>query len=235
MLGVGEVAVVLGHQKAKVAQTLQDEDVVQIINTAEDISQSGSLHSFQFACLSEFQPLDGKSHTLLMDADIVYEFSALHRLVQGLAQGSALLIAPNTEENSEEVRVYGKEGTPQFIGKGLTKRLTNHAECFGEATGIVHLAPADHALCTELVHWLVGNPLCAAGTADYRGFGPARKKTEHEEMSQRLMTLGRLQSIFLKQEMLFMEVDFAHEYEQCVRELYSRILQADHQKYPELF
>ena len=234
LAGVSDVAVVVGHKRDEVIKELAGLNVKIIVNDTQDISQSGSLHSFQYACLSDFHPLDRASHTLIMDADIVYEYSVLEKFIAGHGNESSLLITPNTAEDSEEVRVYGQD-KPQFIGKGLKPRLIGGAPCLGEATGIVHIAPDDHQLALELTHWLLGNPTLPESSFEFKGFGPARRKTEHEELSQRLMMLEKLSAKFLDADMLFMEVDFHTEYDACRSHVYPKILDADHRKYPELF
>lgn len=223
--GVNKIAVVVGYEKEKIRQRLAQTDVTIIENLAPDISASGSLHSFQFAVNSEFEPLDGESNTLLLDADIVYEQRVINYYTKQLKQTSTL-ISPNISHDSEEVKVYG-EKLPFFIGKGLTPLLVNNMKCIGEATGIVHFAPKDHTLVIEVVNWLLGDPKAPKNSMKYKGFGPAKIKTEHEELSQRLMLLGKMECTLLPKEYLFMEVDFDTEYHYMRENFYPKVTQAD--------
>ena len=224
--GVEKIAVVVSYHKEKIYNVLQDTDITIIENTCNDISASGSLHSFQFAINSEFNPLDQTSNVLLLDADIIYEQRVLDYFVSKLNE-SSVLISPKVQEDSEEVLVYGFNNRPFFQAKGLTPALVGNRPCLGEATGIVHFAPKDHELVREITNWLLGNPLASKDSSAYKGFGPARQKTEHEELSQRLMILDKMEAIILPKDYLFMEVDFASEYQEVVEHFYPMILQAE--------
>ena len=223
---INDIAVVVGYEKRQIYAKLADSDITIIDNAHPNLSESGSLHSFQFAMRSSFTPLDNISNTLILDADIVYEQRLLDLLLARL-QATAIFVTQKMHGDNEEVRVYGNHGRPDFIGKGLSGYLTGERDCLGEAIGIIHLAPEDHRLAGDLTDWLVGNPDAADGSLARRGFGPAKSNSEHEELSQRLMMLGKMQAIVAPPDLLFMEVDYAEEYRQLVTRIYPQILQAD--------
>lgn len=224
--GVSEIAVVVGYHKEQMYEKLKNLDVSIIENEAPDISDSGSLHSFQYASNSSFNPLDSTSQTLLLDADIVYEQKVLSQYVQNL-KNTSLLVSPVINTDSEEVRIYGSLQEPQFIGKGLTASMTKQLTCLGEATGIVHFAPEDHSLVKEVMDWLLGDPKAEEGSLKRKGFGAARQETEHEELTQRLMMLGYMEAVLMEEGLLFMEVDFDAEYQEAVHSFYPQVLEAD--------
>jgi len=225
--GVSSIAVVVSYKKQYIYEALQDTDITIVENTAPDISKSGSLHSFQYAINSSFQPLDNKNHMLLLDGDIIYEQRVIDYLIQNITEESSILISPNVQQDSEEVLVYGHNNRPFFQAKGLTPSLVGNRPCLGEATGIIHYAPKDHTLVHEITDWLLGNPKAPQNTLAYKGYGSARQGTEHEELTQRLMQLDKIKAIILPKDYLFMEVDFATEYQYVLDTLYPQIKNAD--------
>jgi len=184
---------------------------------------SGSLHSFQFAARSALGVLDGTKQTLLMDADIVYHRALLQRLLDAPEQ-SSLLVSAAFRGDDEEVLVYGSPDRPRFLGKGLTPSLVADEGCLGEAVGIVKFAPADHALARESMDWMLGDPGAEPETGRYRGFGPARRATEHEELSQRFMRYRKLRCVLVGAELPFMECDDAREYRRLREQFYPDLL-----------
>ena len=99
------------------------------------------------------------------------------------------------------------------------------ASCLGEFTGIVKFAPSDHAFSRQILDWLLGNPDAPEDSLEYRGFGPARRATEHEELSGRLMRSDRMRVLtFSGEELPFVEVDTPEEYSRLRTELYPRLL-----------
>ena len=195
-------------------------------NTTPDITTSGSLHSFQYCVRAGHDVLDGTRQTLLMDADIVYDRRALGILLDAPEQ-STLLICSDYRPGNEEVLVYGSPEAPRFLGKGLTPALVMDKPCLGEATGIVKFAPADHALARETMDWMLGDPSAAEGTLERRGFGPARMGTEHEELTGRMMTYGRMTSVSFGAELPFMECDSEDEYSELRERFYPALLASE--------
>lgn len=223
--GVARVAVVVGYRRDQIAAEMErwPQKPHVVINPTPDIKISGSLHSFQFASRAGLGLLDGTHQTLLLDADIVYHRGVLQALLDAPEQ-SALLISQQTLDDSEEVLAYGTAEAPRFLGKGLTPALVGGAPCLGEATGIVKFAPADHPLARAAMDWMLGDPAAPAGTLEHKGFGPAKRATEHEELTQRLMLLGRMRAVFFDSALPFMEVDSPEEYAALRDELYPALL-----------
>jgi choline kinase len=227
-LGVEQVVVVVGYLREQILAALAGWGawIQTVVNPATDITTSGSLDSFHHAARAGLGILDGTRQTLLLDADIVYHRDVLRLLLEAPEQ-SALLVCSKTVQDSEEVLVYGTPAAPRFLGKGLTPALVGGAPCIGEAVGIVKLAPADHALATEAMRWMLGDPDAPEGDPRRAGFGPARRATEHEELSQRLMQLGRLRCVVFGEELPFMEVDSAEEYAELRRTFYPDLLRLE--------
>lgn len=225
--GVEQVVVVVGYQRQIMIDALREwgPDVQVVVNPTPDIQTSGSLHSFQFAARAGLGILDGSKQTLLMDADIVYQRSALQLLLD--SDGTTSLLCRRFASDGEEVLVYGTLDRPRFLGKGLTRALVGDAECLGEATGIIKIAPDEHAMAREMIDWLLGDPDAPEGSNARNGFGPARRATEHEDLSQQLMHLGRMRCLTFGEELLFMEVDTPGEYNQLRESVYPALLRAE--------
>ncbi|MDP2307947.1 MAG: NTP transferase domain-containing protein [Pseudomonadota bacterium] len=223
--GVGQITVVVGYRKETVLAELArwGSDVQVVVNPTPEIRTSGSLHSLQFAARSPHAVLDGTKQMLFMDADIVYDPSILDLLLGGPAE-NALLVSGVYVDGSEEVLVYGTPERPRFLAKGLTEELAGATRRIGEAVGIVKLAPADHGLARRTLDWLLGDPDAPEGSAKNLGFGPGRRGTEHEELTQRFMHYGRMQALVFGPELAFMEVDSPDEYARCRQEMYPRLL-----------
>lgn len=219
--GVTDVGVIVGWRRDKVVERVKPLGAHIIENLHSDISASGTSHSFQFAVRSDWNPLDGGEPVLLMDGDLAYEQAVLDTIVQAPAGRSRMLVAPAVEEDSEEVRVYTRNGAPVLLGKGLQSPVIDGLELLGEATGIVRFEPDEHPLVRALLDWLVGIPGRSSG------YGYAHIASEHEELSQYLMNLQRLDAMTLPKELLFMEVDFQEEFDELRSRMYPRILDAD--------
>ena len=225
-LGVEQVVVVVGYLREAVAAEISSwpTSVELVINTTQEIRTSGSLHSFQFAIRAPHGVLDGRYQTLLMDADIVYHRDVLNRLLAA-PEACTLLVCDRYRTSAEEVLVYGSATRPRYLGKGLTPDLVDGAPCLGEATGIIKFAPYDHAMVRQRIDWLLGNPDAREDSLQYRGFGPARRATEHEELTDRLMRSGRMRALtFSGDELPFLEVDTAEEYDFLRTDFYPRLL-----------
>lgn len=227
-LGVGQIVVVVGSSRELIVEAVRRFDVpVQlVVNPTPDIGTSGSLHSFQFAIRSEHGVLDGRKQTLLLDADIVYHRGVLRCFLEAPAL-SSLLVCDRFTGDGEEVLAYGSVEHPRFLGKALTPALVAGEPCLGEATGIVKFAPEDHALARETTDWLVGDPDSAPGTPRHRGYGPAGRATEHEELTQRFMRYRRMRCVRFGEELPFMECDDAREYGRVRESFYPRVLELE--------
>jgi choline kinase len=185
-----------------------------ILNPTEDLSQSGSGHSAWFAWHSDHHILDGKSRVVLMDADILYEPGVLDALDGGRNPAGGLsrtLVCSDYRVSDEEMMVFGEGRRAVMHGKGLLgSRLTTGFTCFGEATGMVLFEPEDHPLVADATDWCMR-------------FSTAKEKSEHEDVTQRMMTLGRIEATCFR-DLLFMECDTPEEYEHLTTEFYPRVL-----------
>ncbi len=230
-LGVEQVVVVVGYLKELMIEDIASWGpwVQVVVNPAEDITCSGSLDSFGCAVRSPHGILDGTRQTLMMDADIVYHRDML-RLLLNAPERSSMLVCQTQVADMEEVLVYGPCERPRFMGKGLTPPLVDGEPCIGEAVGIVKFAPADHALAREVVTWMLGDPAAPDGDLRRAGFSPAKRLTEHEELTQRFMRYGRMSAIVFGEELPFMEVDSAGEYATLRQEFYPQVLKKEEEE-----
>lgn len=229
--GVEDIVIVVGTLRELIEREVEQWSipVKLVVNPTPDISLSGSLHSFQFASRSPHGVLDGTRQTLLMDADIVYHRRALSTFLD-TPECTALMVSGRYNSDDEEVLAYGTAEHPRFLGKGLTEDLVAGQPCLGEATGIVKFAPADHGHARAAMDWMLGDPSAPEGSGRRRGFGPARAGTEHEELTQRLMQLGRMRAVVVSPELPFMECDDAREYQHLRETFYPALLEAEAQE-----
>ncbi|MDD9938673.1 MAG: NTP transferase domain-containing protein [Myxococcales bacterium] len=227
-LGVEQILVVVGSLRELIEQDVArwDAPVQLVVNPTPEIATSGSLHSFQFAVHSEHGVLSGSHQTLLMDADIVYHRDALGLFLDS-PERTSIMISEQCTGDNEEVLVYGSLARPRFLGKALTPPLVAGEPCLGEATGIVKFAPADHELARQAIDWMVGDPAAAEGSPMRRGYGPAGRATEHEELTQRFMRYGRIVGVRFGAELPFMECDDAREYRKVRESFYPKLLELE--------
>ena len=229
-LGVQQIVIVVGTLRHMIEDEVKrwSIPVSLVVNPTPDIATSGSLHSFQFAANAGLGILDGRHQTLLLDADIVYHPRVLALLLEA-PQCSAALVAKRHRGDQEEVCVYGTAQRPRFLGKGLTASLVAGEPTLGEAAGIVKFAPEDHALARETMDWMLGGPHASEGSPRFRGYGPARRATEHEELTQRFMHYGRMRCVLFDEDLPFMECDDAGEYRIVREEFYPALLRMEAQ------
>jgi hypothetical protein len=97
----------------------------------------------------------------------------------------------------------------------------------GEAVGIVKFAASDHALARETMDWMVGDPDAPGNTPRHRGFAPARRGTEHEELTQRFMHYRKMRCVMVGHDLPFMECDDAGDYSEIRDSFYPRLLAAE--------
>jgi choline kinase len=227
-LEVDDIVVVVGRFKELIFEDAErwELPVSFVVNPTPEMATSGSLHSFQFATRSQHGVLAGRKQTLLMDADIVYHRGVLQRLLDAPEQ-SALLVSKEHRGDEEEVLVYGSPDQPRFMGKGLSAALVVNEPCLGEAAGIVKFAPQDHALALATLDWMVGDPDAPVDHPRHRGFGPARRATEHEELTQRFMYYQKMRCVRFGRKLPFMECDDAAEYETVRQSFYPRLMRLE--------
>jgi choline kinase len=210
--GVREVIIVGNRQTYETPLRPRSGTTIRwVMNPTEDLSTSGSGHSAWFAYKSEPAILDGRSRVVLMDADILYEPRLLDALDAQRKGGlSRTLVCSSYRESDEEMMVFGEGTRAVMHGKGLLGTpLTQGFQCFGEATGMLLFEPADHALLAEATGWCMQ-------------FSTAKLKSEHEDATQRMMTVGRIEAVCFD-DCLFMECDTPEEYEHLVKEMYPKV------------
>jgi choline kinase len=173
--------------------------------------QSGSGHSTHLALTSPHQILDGRSRVVLMDADVVYDPAIMGELAAAGGPSSKTLVCSKYRQTHEEVMVFGDEaGAPRAHGKGLLGTpLVRRLRCLGEATGLLLLEPEDHAL------WLAASAWCMQ-------FSTAKTRSEHEDITQRLMMIGAMAAVSFDDDRRFMECDTPDEYDVVRREMVPR-------------
>lgn len=193
-----------------------DVQVQWVMNPTEDLSTSGSAHSLQFAWHALHDVLDGAHHVLFMDADIVYTRAGLLRVCDGSSERSATLVAPRTAADSEEVVVFASPSSPDVAarhGKGLHgTQIVQQLVARGEATGIVRVAPCDQSFARSAIDWAIA-------------FSTAKTRSEHEDITQLMMTAGLVDIVRLDERDLFMEVDTPADYARLQREVYPALVQ----------
>ncbi|HEY1100661.1 MAG TPA: NTP transferase domain-containing protein, partial [Myxococcota bacterium] len=177
---------------------------VQIVeNPTEDLTTSGSGHSLWFALQAARHLFDGQRRVLFMDADIAYDDDIFARLAAADPRRSATLVAPRTAADSEEVVVWADpEARHNAVrhGKGLWNTpLVEGLVPVGEATGVVMVAPADHERFLGLTDWAMKS-------------STAKTRSEHEDLTQLLMGLDRVDVVSLDVATAFMEVDTPADY-----------------------
>lgn len=176
---------------------------------------TGSGHSTHLAFTSEHGILDGTSRVVLMDADVVYDPSLYAELAKGPPGRSRTLVCGRFRETDEEVMVFGDErGVPRLHGKGLLKTpMVRDLTCMGEATGLLLLEPGDHETWLDAAAWCMK-------------FSTAKTRTEHEDITQRLLTLGALDAVVFDDDSRCMECDTPDEYVVVRRDMVPRWLGA---------
>jgi choline kinase len=175
--------------------------------------QTGSGHSAHLGFASEPVVLDDRSRVVLMDADVVYDPALLRELARAPGERSKTLVCARFRETAEEVLVFADDrGKPRVHGKGLRGTpLVEGLACLGEATGILLLEPGDHA------RWRAASSWCLQ-------YLTSRTRSEHEDVTQRLMLVSALDAVVFDDAGRFMECDTPEDYEVVRREMVPRWL-----------
>jgi choline kinase len=185
-----------------------------ILNPTEDLSTSGSAHSASFAWESPHRILDGKSRVVLMDADLAYDPSLFALLAAAPPGHSKTLVCTAHRDTGEEVLVFADAKDPEaprVHGKGLSGTpLVEGSPCLGEATGILLFEPEDHALLRAATDWVLR-------------FSTAKQRSEHEDVTARLMARDRVRAVRFGEELAFMECDSPEEYAALVGEMWPKL------------
>jgi choline kinase len=171
---------------------------------------TGSGHSTHLAFTSEHKILDGRSRVVLMDADVVYDPKLFLDLANDSPR-SKTLVCSKFRETDEEVMVFASDdGVPRVHGKGLLNTpLVRGLKCLGEATGLLLMEPEDHAL------WLAASSWCM-------NFSTAKTRSEHEDITQRMMIARALDVVSFDDDRRCMECDTPDEYEVVRKEMVPR-------------
>jgi choline kinase len=213
--GVKEVYLV-GNPKTFGTQlrAMRDVKATWILNPTEDVSTSGSGHSASFAFNAPHNILDSKSRVILMDADILYDPSIYATLGADQRAESKTLVCTDYRETDEEVMVFAptaKPDVPCWHGKGLLGTpMAAGTRCLGEATGILLWEPQDHAALRATTDWVIR-------------FSTAKTRSEHEDLTQRMMHQQRLVALGIGREIPFMECDTPEEYVVVTQGMYPRL------------
>jgi choline kinase len=172
---------------------------------------TGSGHSTSIAITSEHDILDGKSRVVLMDADVVYDPALFAELAQAESVKSKTLVCGRFRQTDEEVMVFGDErGVPRLHGKGLLGTpMVKDLRCLGEATGLLLLEPGDHAAWKGAAAWCMK-------------FSTAKTRNEHEDITQRMLTMGALDAVVFDDDTRCMECDTPDEYVVVRRDMVPR-------------
>ena len=193
-LGVGEI-VLVGNTET-IARGLPegaDGRVRWLLNPEAEV---GSAHSANVAW--EAGALDGR--VLLMDADLLYDPVLLDVLVAAPGARSKILVHAEHRDSGEEVLVYGPTAAPRLQGKGLAGTpMVAGLACLGEATGMLLWEPGDHRDLRAASAWALG-------------FSSAKKRSEHEDVTNLLMAQGRLEAVLVPSGAAFLEVDTPADY-----------------------
>lgn len=172
-------------------------------NPTADLTTSGSGHSLWYALHQASDLLDGARRVVFMDADIVYDDDIYARLAAADPRRSATLVAPRVATDSEEVVVFADSAAPHNAirhGRGMCNTpLVEGLTPMGEATGIVMLAPGDHARFTGLADWAMHH-------------STAKTRSEHEDLTQLMMSLDLIDIVPLDPATLFIQVDTPADY-----------------------
>ena len=103
-----------------------------------------------------------------------------------------------------------ERGVPRLHGKGLLHTpMVRDLHCLGEATGLLLLEPNDHPLWLEAAAWCMS-------------FSTAKTRTEHEDITGRLLAMGALDAVVFDDETRCMECDTPDEYEVVRKEMVPR-------------
>ncbi len=219
--GVKEVVIVGNPTTARaplrsILQLAGKLNVRMVVNPTEDLSTSGSAHSLWHAMHHASTVLDGQRRVVFMDADVVYDDDVFARLDAADPRRSATLVTARAEPASSNVVVWADPQAPHNAlrhGANLWNTpLVEDLTAVGEATGIVLMAPSDHARFVGVTDWLIANS--SAGT-----------RSAHEDVTQAMMGLDRIDVVRLDAATTFFAVDTPADYEQLTTKVWPEVVQ----------
>lgn len=219
--GVKEVVIVGNSTTARaplrsILQLAGKLNVRMVVNPTDDLSTSGSAHSLWHAMHHASGLLDGQRRVVFMDADVVYDDDVFARLAASDPRRSATLVTARVDAGSEKVVVWADAQAPhnavrhgaRLWGTPLVEGLT----AVGEATGVVLMAPTDHARFVGVTDWVIANS--SAGT-----------RSAHEDITQAMMTLDLVDVVALDPDTTFFAVDTPADYEQLTTRVWPDLVQ----------
>ncbi len=219
--GVKDVIIVGNSSTARaplrsILQLAGQLNVRMVVNPTDDLSTSGSGHSLWHAMRHASGLLDGQRRVVFMDADIVYDDDVFARVASGDPHRSATLVTPRVDDSSDRVAVWADLQAPHTaVRHGVRLQgtpLVDGLRAVGEATGIVLMAPADHAAFRAVTDWVIANS--SAGT-----------RSAHEDITQAMMSLKRVDVVALEADTTFFGVDTPADYEQLTTKVWPEVVQ----------
>ena len=162
------------------------------------------------------EPADARDHRSALGTNFTgwggpWQPLAEHAIFHG---PSKTLVCTDFRDTQEEVLVFADPKAPTvpvLHGKGLLATpLSEKLQCVGEATGILLFEPGDHDALARTNDWVIR-------------FSTAKTRSEHEDVTQRLMSAGRMQIAGFERSVPFMECDTPDEYTILTKEMYPRL------------
>jgi choline kinase len=215
--GVEEIFIV-GNQNTfgRRLKAQEHVGVKWILNSTQDLANSGSGHAAWCAWQSPYNILDSHSRVFLLDAGIFYDPKIFELLLRSPTIESKILVASNPPETDimEKILVFSqpqKKDIPIMQGKGLLNSpLTNGFERVGEATGVHLFEPPDHSLLRHSTDWAMN-------------FSTAKTHSELKDIIQQLMFAQKMRTVPFGHEIDFMECNTPADYRTLTTKLYPRL------------
>lgn len=179
-------------------------------NPTEDLRDSGSGHSLQLALAACAEATLVGKRLLVMDADIVYSATLLPRVLRRAPGASFVVVQADALDTGEEVHVFADPARPSRAlrqGKGLTGTpMTEALSLVGEATGLIVIEAEDVRDLRAAAAWTLTR-------------STARQRSEHEDIVNQLMGMGRVEIAYVDPDEVFTECDTAEDYARMVGEV----------------
>lgn len=220
--GVKEVVIVGNSTTARaplrsILQLAGKLNVRMVLNPTDDLSTSGSAHSLWHAMHHASGLLDGQRRVVFMDADMVYDDDVFARLAAADPRRSATLVTARLDDSrADQIVVWADPHAPHnAVRHGARLQGTPFVDgltAVGAATGIVLMAPSDHARFIGVTDWVINNS--SAGT-----------RSAHEDVTQAMMTLDLVDVVALDPATTFFAVDTPADYEQLTTKVWPEVVQ----------